>query len=379
MNDDVKVIILRVNRGENKPTADTDLFGHTLEQWVRGAMRGITTESVDYTEGEELLPVVTSSLSDAHPITAVFYSDTPLLTYTVVSDAVARLKRDNMNIMRLPRGWVFRTDYARSCEKITADRITTLGDDDFLTIANYNQLAYASEILRSRITYFFMERGVEIVDPNSTFIGADVVIEAGAKICPFCRISGKTIIRKGATIGENCVIDSSVIEGGAIVKASTLSGAIVYKNASVGPYAHLRKGSVICVGAKIGDYVEIKNSRIGAGSKINHLAYVGDAEIGKNCNIGAGVVFANYDGKTKRRITLGDKVFVGSNSTLIAPLDIGKEAFIGAGSVITQSVPAKALAIGRSHQTTKENWENNTYTETTDDINIKEKENERTW
>ena len=363
MNDDVKVILLRVNRGEHKPTADTDLFGRTLEQWVRSAMRGMVTESVDYTEGNELLPVITPCLSEAHPVTVVLYSDTPLITYSVISEAVAKLKRENMNVMRMPRGWVLKTDYARSAERIYTERITTLGDDDFVTVLNHNQLAYASEILRSRITYFFMERGVEIVDPNSTFIGADVVIEPGVKICPFNKISGKTIIRKGALIGENCVIDSSVIEGGAVIKSSTLTGALVYRNATVGPYAHLRKGAIIGAGAKIGDYVEIKNSRIGQGSKVNHLAYVGDAEIGKDCNIGAGVVFANYDGKNKRRTTLGDKVFVGSNSTLVAPLEIGDGAFIAAGSVITESVPAKALAIGRSTQSVKENWGKNVYTQ----------------
>lgn len=362
VNDDVKVLVLRTRRGDNKPSPDTDLFGRTLEQWVCCAMRGMDTESVDYTEGDELLPVVISHLSDARPITVVLYSDTPLITYAAVSEAVARFKRENMNVMRLPRGWVIRTDYAKTTDKIYTDRIITPGDDDFVTVFSYNQLAYASDILRSRIVYFFMERGVEIVDPNSTFIGANAVIEPGVKIEPFCAIKGRSIIRSGAHIGEHCVIDSSVVESGADIKSSTLTGAIVYGGASVGPYAHLRTGAEIGAGARVGNHVEIKNSRVGAGSKICHLAYVGDAEIGAGCNIGAGAVFANYDGRKKRRITLGKKVFVGSNATLVAPLEIGDGAFIAAGSVITENVPAGGLAIGRGRQAIKENWGNNAFT-----------------
>lgn len=361
VNDDVKVLILRVSRGEGKPTADTDLFGRTLEQWVSCAMRGMETESVPYNEGDDLLPVVVTHLDAVRPITVVLYSDTPLITYAAVNEALTKFRHESMNVMRMPRGWIIRTDYARTTDKIYTDRVYTPGDDDFVTVVNYNQLAYAAEILRSRIVYFFMERGVEIVDPNSTFIGANVVIESGAKIHPFCTLKGKTIIRGGATIGEHCVIESSIVESGAVVRSSTLTGALVYKNATVGPYAHLRTGSVIESGARIGDYVEIKNSRIGSGSKVSHLAYVGDAEIGNDCNIGAGVVFANYDGRDKRRTRLGNKVFVGSNSTLVAPLEIGDCAFIAAGSVITSDVPARALAICRGVQTVKENWSKNAY------------------
>lgn len=366
MNDDVKIIILRVDRGEGKPNADTDLFGRSLEEWVRAAMRDMETESVDYKEGEELLPIILPHLGD-RPITAVLYSDTPLLTYSAVDEVVKSLVRDNADVLRMPRGWVFRTEYARNAESLKSARIITPGDDDFVTVFNHNQLTYVADILRSRITYFFMSHGVEIVDPTTTYIGVNVVIEPGAKIYPGCTVRGKSIIRSGAVLKENCIIESSVIEGGVVISNSTLVGAIVYGGATVGPYAHLRNGAVIGQNAKIGDYVEIKNSRIGSGSKVCHLAYVGDADVGKNCNIGAGVVFANYDGSVKRKIVLGDNVFVGSNSTLVAPLEIGSGAFVAAGSVITENVPSKALAVGRARQTVKENWENNTFTKTEKD------------
>lgn len=362
MNDDVKIIVLRTDRGEGKPNADTDLFGRTLEQWVVSAMRGMETETVEYKDGDDFLCLIKEKLSTVKPYTVVLYSDTPLVTYGVISDAVAKFRNADINVMKLPRGYIMRTEYAFNATEIKADRKALAGDEDFLTVFNYNQLAYVSDIMRSRITYYFMDSGVEIADPASVFIGVNAVIEPGVKIAPFCTIKGNTVIRSGAVIGEQCVIESSVIESGARVRASTLNGAFVGKNAEVGPYAHLRTGAYICAGARIGDYVEIKNSRIGAGSKVCHLAYVGDADIGARCNIGAGVVFANYDGAKKRRITLGDNVFVGSNSTLVAPIEIGDGAFVAAGSVVTDSVKAGALAICRAAAVVKENWKNNKYT-----------------
>ena len=361
VNDDVKIIVLRTDRGEGKPGADTDLYGRTLEQWVVSAMRGMETETVDYKDGDDFLCVVRDKLSTVRPITVVLYSDTPLVTYGAVSGAVAKFRKLNIDVMKLPRGWIMRTEYAFGAGEIKADKKTIAGDEDFLTVFNYNQLAYVADILRSRITYYFMGEGVEIYDPASVFIGVNVVIEPGVKIAPFCTIKGNTVIRSGAEIGEHCVIESSVIESGARVRASTLKGAYVGKNVEVGPYAHLRTGAYVCAGARIGDYVEIKNSRIGAGSKVCHLAYVGDADIGARCNIGAGAVFANYDGASKRRTTLGDNVFVGSNSTLVAPLEIGSGAFIAAGSVITENVNAGALAICRAAAVVKENWQKNKY------------------
>ncbi len=362
VNDDVKIIVLRTDRGEGKPGADTDLYGRTLEQWVVSAMRGMETETVDYKDGDDFLCVVRNKLSTVKPITVVLYSDTPLVTYNAVASAVAKFRKLDVDVMKLPRGWVMRTEYAFGASELKADKKTIAGDEDFITVFNYNQLAYVADILRSRITYYFMNEGVEIEDPASVFIGVNAVIEPGVKIAPFCTIKGNTVVRSGAEIGEHCVIESSVIDSGARVRSSTLKGAYVGKNVEVGPYAHLRTGAYICAGARIGDYVEIKNSRIGAGSKVCHLAYVGDAEVGARCNIGAGVVFANYDGANKRRITLGDNVFVGSNSTLVAPLEIGEGAFVAAGSVVTENVNAKALVICRAATNVKENWKNNKYT-----------------
>ena len=362
VNDDVKIIVLRTDRGEGKPNADCGLFGRTLEEWVVGAMRGMDTVSADYAEGGDLLPVVRPILDMSRPITAVLYSDTPLITYSAINECLNRFRGDVIGALKLPRGWIFSTAYLSSCEKAQADKVIALGDEDFITVFNYNQLAYASDILRSRINYYHMNAGVELVDPAAVLIDAYAVIEPGAKIGPYTEIRGKSIIRAGAEIGAHCVITSSVVESGAKVRSSTLDGALVSRGAEVGPYAYLRPGSRIGAGAKIGDHVEIKNSRIGAGTKVCQLAYVGDADIGEDCNIGAGTVFANYDGAAKHRTVLGKKVFVGSNSTLVAPLDIGSGAFIAAGSVITTDVPERALAIRRAPAAVKEDWQKNAYT-----------------
>ena len=362
MNDDVKVIILKVDRGTNKPNGDTVLHGRSLVQWVSCSMRGMETESVNYTEGDDILSVIRPYLSEQRPITVVLFSDTPLITYTAVTNAVKQFLATKSSMLKLPRGWVLSTETARTATELIEDRTFTAVGEEFTVISTFNNFAYVSEIVRSRIACFFMNNGVQIIDPASTFIGVDAIIQEGAVIYPFVTISGKSVIKSGAVIKEHSVIESSVVESGAVIRASTLTGAVVGSGVTVGPYAHLRKGAFIDSNAKIGDYVEIKNSRIGKGSKVSHLAYVGDAIIGENVNVGAGVVFANYNGSVKRKTIVEDDVFIGSNATLVAPLNIGKGAFIAAGSVITEDVPSRALSITRPNQVIKPEWTKNTYT-----------------
>ena len=362
VNEDVKCIVLKVSRPFGEPNFSTEIFGRTLEQWVTLSMRGLEVESVVYDGNENFLPSVKPHINPARTVTVVLYSDTPLISYASVSEAVAKLKSEKMFVLKMPRGWVFNTAFLLDAEKIHTDKTYYFGDDDYVTVYNNNQLAYTSDILRARIAHYFMEHGVRLEDPNSTLIGADVVIEPGAVIGPFNQIKGKTLIKSGAVICSNCVIESSIIGKGAVIKNSTLTDAIVGENCSIGPYAHLRPKAVLAENVHVGDYVEIKNSRIGAGSKLGHLAYVGDADIGRNCNISAGVIFANYDGLAKRKIILGNDVFVGSNSTLVAPLNIGDGAFIAAASAVTEDINGGALAIARARQVNKEDWKKNPYT-----------------
>lgn len=184
-----------------------------------------------------------------------------------------------------------------------------------------------------------------------------VVINKNSKILSFNKINNCTVYDGTISASE---VSNSVIASGAVVKHSFLNGAIVRRNATVGVYSHLREGSVIGENVRIGNFVETKNSNIGANTKVAHLTYVGDATIGKNVNVGCGTVFCNYNGKIKQQTVVGNNVFIGSNSNLVAPLHISSNSFIAAGSTITQNIPQHCLAIARARQVNKENYLCNT-------------------
>ena len=237
--------------------------------------------------------------------------------------------------------------------------ITTyaIDEESMIGINSKQQLAQAEKILRSRINRHHMDNGVTIINPDATYIDKGVEVGRDCIIYPNCHLRGKTRIGKGSVIRENCVIEDSVIGEGCTIWSSTLTQARVGDKTTVGPYAYLRPKTEIGKKCKVGDFVEMKNARFGNGSKASHLAYIGDAVIGEDVNIGCGVVFVNYDGKNKFVSTVGDRAFIGSNVNLVAPVEIGEGATVAAGSTIVSDVPKKALAIARERQTNKENWE----------------------
>jgi bifunctional UDP-N-acetylglucosamine pyrophosphorylase / glucosamine-1-phosphate N-acetyltransferase len=214
-------------------------------------------------------------------------------------------------------------------------------------------LSEAERLMRHRINKRHMENGVTLIDPLTTYIEADVTIGSDTVIYPGTILQGDTTIGSSCTIGPNTEIKDCKVEDGASVKHSVLSEAVVGARTSVGPFAYLRPGAKLGEDVKIGDFVEVKNAAIDDGSKVSHLAYIGDAEIGKNVNVGCGVITVNYDGFTKNKTIVEDDAFVGSNSNLIAPVRVGKGAYVVAGSTITHDVPADDLAIARSRQTNK--------------------------
>lgn len=189
---------------------------------------------------------------------------------------------------------------------------------------------------------------------DNIYIDKNAVVEEGATVFPNNYIGAGSVIKAGAVLRPNNIIEGSIIEGGAVVTASVLEGAFVGAGAQVGPFCYMRKGAKVSAGCKAGDFVEIKNASLGEGSKASHLAYIGDADIGRECNVGCGVIFVNYDGKHKHRSTVGDRAFIGSNSNIIAPVNIGDDAYIAAGTTITEDIPPAALVIGRSRQVVKE-------------------------
>lgn len=219
------------------------------------------------------------------------------------------------------------------------------------------ELAQVDRILRLRKCEDLMRDGVTVVDPMSTWIDADVEIGVDSMVYPGVALEGTTVIGEEVTIRSGCRITSSRVgNGSTILDGSLVVDSELGSGVRVGPRAHLRMHAVLEDGVSVGNYVEVKKSRLGRGTKAMHLAYIGDATIGRNVNIGAGVITCNYDGKNKHRTTIGNDVFVGSDSQLIAPVTIADGAYVAAGSTIHEDVPAGSLAIGRGRQVVKPDW-----------------------
>jgi bifunctional UDP-N-acetylglucosamine pyrophosphorylase / glucosamine-1-phosphate N-acetyltransferase len=233
---------------------------------------------------------------------------------------------------------------------VVADAGSTMGVNDRV------QLSEARRLLRDRLVGRWQRAGVTVVDPLTTWLDVQVELEPDVTLHPGTQLHGATVVRRGAAVGPDTTLHDTEVGEGARVLRSHAEGAVVGAGATVGPFSFLRPGTVLGADAKAGAFVEIKASRVGAGSKVPHLSYVGDAEIGERSNIGAATVFVNYDGRDKHRTTIGDDVRVGSDTMLVAPLTVGDGAYTAAGSVITSDVPAGALGVGRARQRNIEGW-----------------------
>lgn len=212
------------------------------------------------------------------------------------------------------------------------------------------QLSRAEHIIRQKQNQALMRNGVTIMAPETTFIDSQVEIGSDTVIYPFTIIEGKTCIGQNCIIGPYSRINDSSIGNDVVIENSRIKEARIADRCNIGPFAYLRPEAELHEGVKVGDFVEIKKSVIGSGSKVPHLSYVGDALLGQGVNIGAGTITCNYDGKKKHRTVLGDRVFIGSNTNLVAPVTIGEDSITGAGSTITRDVPAHNLAVERAEQ-----------------------------
>jgi len=240
-------------------------------------------------------------------------------------------------------------------EKVMALR--TSDSSEVLGVNTRIELAELDARLRAKKARELMLAGVTIFRPETCDIDADVEIGTDTVIEPFVQLIGRTRIGADCRIRSYSVITNCEIGDGVLARPGCiLEDSIVRKGAQLGPYSHLRPGSDIGEGAHVGNFVETKKTRLGKGSKANHLTYLGDSEIGEGVNVGAGTITCNYDGVNKHQTVIEDGAFIGSDATLVAPVRIGRGAYIGAGSCITEDVPADALAIGRGRQVTKEGW-----------------------
>ena len=218
------------------------------------------------------------------------------------------------------------------------------------------QLAEAEKILRQRKLLELMDSGVTVMDPASTFVDASVSVGEDTVLYPFTWLEGETTIGRDCRIGPNSRISDSQLGDAVTLHFSYAHECKIAGGVSVGPYVHLRPDTELSAGVKVGNFVEIKNSRVGVGSKLPHLSYIGDADIGSGVNIGCGTITVNYDGKKKHRTVVGDTAFVGCNSNLVAPVSVGSGAYIAAGSTITKDVPDGALGVGRARQSNIAGW-----------------------
>ncbi len=234
-----------------------------------------------------------------------------------------------------------------SCEEgVAVEAMVCEDSNESLGVNSRMDMAVVSEIMRKSINEKLMLSGVTLYDPANTYIESGVEIGNDTEIFPGCMIQGRTKIGSDCVIGPHTRIMDSTVGDGTTIKESVLNDAIVGNNNTIGPFAHLRPQTVTAESVKIGNFCETKKSSIGRGSKVPHLSYIGDTEMGERVNIGAGTITCNYDGKKKNPTTIGDDVFIGSNTCIVAPRSIGEGAATGAGTVVNKDIPGWTLAVG---------------------------------
>jgi bifunctional UDP-N-acetylglucosamine pyrophosphorylase/glucosamine-1-phosphate N-acetyltransferase len=270
----------------------------------------------------------------------------------LLGDALKRVTTDNAkgeeyltDVIGILRG-----DGHRAGAYNAADWIETQGVNDKV------QLAQARRQLNERIVEQHMRAGVSVIDPQTTWVDAGVTLEPDAVLHPNTQLHGRTHIAAGAEVGPNTTLTDTAVGADAAVSNAVCDSAEIGPEVKVGPFAYLRPGTRLARGAKAGTYVEMKNAVVGEGAKVPHLTYVGDADIGPGANIGAGTIFANYDGVAKHHTDIGAAAFVGSNSVLVAPVNVGDGAYTAAGSAITNDVPPGAIGVARGRQRDIEGW-----------------------
>jgi bifunctional UDP-N-acetylglucosamine pyrophosphorylase/glucosamine-1-phosphate N-acetyltransferase len=247
-----------------------------------------------------------------------------------------------------PKGEYYLTDMVSLAveQGNMVESVSITSQDEVIGINTREHLAEAEHAVRMRINRRWMDEGVTIIDPATTYIGLDVVLGQDTVIFPNTHLEGTTRIGEDCRIGPNSIIRSSVVGNNTRIEASVVEESTVEEDVEIGPFAHLRAGAHLCRGVHMGNFGEVKNSRLEAGVKLGHFSYIGDAHVGENTNIGAGTVTCNFDGEKKHHTEIGADVFIGSDTMLVAPLKIGRGSRTGAGSVVTKDVPDWSLAAG---------------------------------
>ena len=339
-------------------TLEEFMAAHQSEKSVASVLTALLPDPVGYGriirgDNSSILKIVEEKdASDSEKEIDEINTGVYLFELKVLKEVIGKLKNNNS------QKELYLTDVISliTAEGKTAQAILSNDYTETLGINDRTQLAECAAIMRDRINHQHMLNGVTIIDPTTTWIDVDVKIEADVVIYPGTAITGKSTIKANAVIGPRTTLVSCTVAEGAKVVESNCTEASIGKEVKVGPFTYLRKGTVLANESKAGAFVEIKNSTVGKGSKVAHLSYVGDAQIGEESNIGAATVFVNYDGEKKHQTKIGDQVRIGSDTMLVAPVTVGDGAYTAAGSVINEDVPAGAIGIGRARQVNILGW-----------------------
>ena len=302
-------------------------------------------------QGEQLLGIVEAKDASADQLEIdECNSGTYCFDASFLRTHISGLTTDNA------QGELYLTDLVAAAQGsargvLATDSARLAGANDRVDLAGLTKRA------QTLINDALMRQGVTFEDPENTWVDAGVEVSQDTFLATGVRLAGATRVGANCQLAQGVVVTDSIIDNGAQIHAySVLESARVASGCSVGPFARLRPGAELGKGARIGNYVEVKNASFGEGAKANHLAYIGDAQVGAGSNIGAGTITCNYDGANKHRTTIGEGSFVGSNSTLVAPVTIEDKSYVGAGSVVTRTVPKGALGVGRTKQRNIEGW-----------------------
>jgi len=339
-------------------TLEEFMAAHQSEKSVASVLTALLPDPAGYgriirADNSSILKIVEEKdASDSEKEIDEINTGVYLFELKVLKEVIGKLKNNNS------QKELYLTDVISliTAEGKTAQAILSNDYTETLGINDRTQLAECAAIMRDRINHQHMLNGVTIIDPTTTWIDVDVKIESDVVIYPGTAITGKSTIKANAVIGPRTTLVSCTVAEGAKVVESNCTEASIGKEVKVGPFTYLRKGTVLANESKAGAFVEIKNSTVGKGSKVAHLSYVGDAEIGEESNIGAATVFVNYDGEKKHQTKIGDQVRIGSDTMLVAPVTVGDGAYTAAGSVINEDVPAGAIGIGRARQVNILGW-----------------------
>ncbi len=302
--------------------------------------------------------VLRSSSGSITGIVEMSEADEPTLAITEVNCGVycfraAWLWENLASLPPSPRGEIFLTDLiARAVQQgMLVESVLSHDANEIIGINNRVQLAEAEAVLRQRIRARWMLNGVTMPDPASVYIGASAELGEDTTVLPNTHIIGRSHIGANCEIGPNSIVEDSTIGNSCKIIASFVEGSTLSEGVDVGPFSHIRPGTHLESDVHIGNFAEVKNSHLGPGTKSGHFSYIGDAQLGANVNIGAGTVTCNFDGDDKNQTTIGDDAFIGSDTMLVAPVDIGARASTGAGSVVTRDVPPDMVAIGMPART----------------------------